>query len=496
VGRPEPPLTKEYERRLSKTSEALCAPTSHTVGSSSRMPGGLDMTVSRTVQREFVVSDQGDNVWRRLIEWSIQRPLIALLPLLVAYAGIILIAARNRNILGLDEEGYVSFAVNLTRGYYSPPDAIDLWWGPGYPLVLVPFVLLSLPWLAAKLLNALFLFGAVWYFYRSLTMYLSEGRALFFALLLGIYPPQTREIYQMMTEPFVTFLIAAFSFHFCQMHQSHRVSKRQLILASGLVAYLAITKVIFGYVIAAVIIALSAHYLWKREHATARSLAVFVLALAMCVPYLSYTYSLTGKPFYWGTSGGMSLYWMSSPYSGDLGDWNYWDGVRERWDGTKEKVPQIEKNHRDFFESIRGLDQVERDDRFKAQAIYNITHYPKKFMANWAANIGRLLFSYPFSYTEQKVTTYFYLLPNMFVVVLAVLCVYPSYRGRRLIPYEVACLLLVASFALVANSLVSAYERHFHVLVPIVGLWIALTLGRIVRIEIRQHPAAGVARTC
>ena len=41
---------------------------------------------------------------------------------------------------------------------------------------------------------------------------------------------------------------------------------------------------------------------------------VYALALVWCLPYLAHTYSLTGRWFYWGSSGGMSLYWMSTPY--------------------------------------------------------------------------------------------------------------------------------------------------------------------------------------
>ena len=44
-----------------------------------------------------------------------------------------------------DECGYIKFAENLIKGFYSPesPD-IDLWWGPGFPLFLVPFKLFGI----------------------------------------------------------------------------------------------------------------------------------------------------------------------------------------------------------------------------------------------------------------------------------------------------------------------------------------------------------------
>jgi hypothetical protein len=52
---------------------------------------------------------------------------------------------------------------------------------------------------------------------------------------------------------------------------------------------------------------------------------------------------------------------------------------------------------------------LERDDAFKAQALRNIAAHPAKYLRNWLANVGRLLFSYPYSYTEQKTSTFFYL---------------------------------------------------------------------------------------
>ncbi len=64
------------------------------------------------------------------------------------------------------------------------------------------------------------------------------------------------------------------------------------------------------------------------------------MALIWCVPYLLMTYSLTGKPFYWGSSGGLSLYWMSTPYDTEMGDWFSKIDVKER--------PEL-FHHRDFL---------------------------------------------------------------------------------------------------------------------------------------------------
>lgn len=62
---------------------------------------------------------------------------------------------------------------------------------------------------------------------------------------------------------------------------------------------------------------------------------------------------------------------------------------------------------------------------FKEQAISNIRHHPLKYMANWLAKMGRLLFSYPYSFTAQKLSTYFYV-PNVFLAFLFVLSMMPA----------------------------------------------------------------------
>jgi len=74
---------------------------------------------------------------------------------------IIITVVFSKVILIGDESRYLMFAENITRGYYSqPPPNISLWNGPGYPLLLVPFVLINSLKLA-KIFNAIFLYFSV-----------------------------------------------------------------------------------------------------------------------------------------------------------------------------------------------------------------------------------------------------------------------------------------------------------------------------------------------
>jgi len=377
-----------------------------------------------------------------------------------------------------DEGGYVAYATRLSQGHLYPLSDISLWWGPGYPIVLIPFVLLKLPWLAAKLLNAFFLFGALLYFHRALILWLNKTHAVILTFILGLYPPFWREVHLLLTENLVFFLICGFMFHFCKLYGESKNSRFHLVIASAFLGYLALTKVFFGYVIIVGLLSFLVIYLWQKKEHLKKTTYVYLLALVWCVPYLVYTHSLTNKIFYWGTSGGMSLYWMSTPYSNELGDWFSIQDVQ-----TNPELAQ----HQEFFDKLVDLPQVERDNEFKKQALYNIAHYPKKYLINWTANVGRILFSYPFSYTQQKITTFFYLIPNIFIVVLFVLSIYPTILSRKSIPYEMYALLYFSFIAFFGTSLLSAYDRQFRPLVPILLLWLAFFYTRVLIIKLRPE---------
>ncbi len=408
--------------------------------------------------------------------WGMNREKLKFLPLFLFYLAFILIASDAG--FQKDEDRYALYAANLAQGYYSPPGEVDLWAGPGYPLVLLPFVLLELPWLAAKLLNALFLFGAVLYFYSTLRLYVRPRPALASALLLGFYLPFFKDLHLLMTETLAVFLVCGFACHFSRLAQGH--DGFHLGLASFYLGYLALTKIIFGYVLVAGLGLFLVLGLWRwRERWLLKAAAVYGLALVVCLPYLLYTYSLTHQVFYWGNSGGMSLYWMSTPYDGELGDWFSFKQVREN--------PALARNHQHFFSRIEELPGVSRDDAFKRQAVANITRRPMKFAENWAANVGRLVFDYPYSFKEQKLSTYYYIVPNMFLVVLGLLSLYPAAVHYRRIPLEIYGLLAFNLVTFVGASLLSAYNRQFVPLAPIFFLWITYVLVHLVEVRVRPQ---------
>lgn len=401
---------------------------------------------------------------------------VKFLPLLFLYVSIVLMFSIN-DFQG-DEASYAWYAQNLSHGYYCDANNVELWTPPGYPIALLPFAIFGAPWLAARLLNAIFLFGVVMYFYHALLFYMKNKKALCFSYLLGLYLPMVRHVHLLLPESLAFFLISGFLFYFCKLYNDVKNKRISFIFASGYLACLALTKALFGYVILIIIPLLLFLYGWKRRAVLKKALMVFLIAFLFCMPYLFYTYSLTGRVLYWKNRGSMSLYWLSSPYHNELGNWYH--------ETYLEKIPSLAENHQDFFDKISDLNYIQKDDKLLRQAIKNIKGHPVKFIKNWTANIGRMLFSYPFSYTPQKLSTFFYIIPNMFIIVLSFLCIYPSYVRRRTMPCEISVLFLFAFIAFIRNSLFSAYSRHFSILVPIVALWMFFTITNILKIEIRR----------
>lgn len=386
---------------------------------------------------------------------------------------VVLALGRSADFVG-DESFYVHYAGQLLDLLAGRGGAPDLGTGPGYPALLLPLAALKPAWLWWRLPNALLLFGAVLYVHATLRLYLSRRAAFGFAFLFGVYPNLLKESFLILSEPLAMWLMCAFVFHFCRAQRDPR--RWAHTLAAGVfAAWLVLTKVFFAYVFLVIGAVGAVLYAARRSRVALVTLVVSALALGLCVPYLSYTHARTGRTFFWAYTGGEALYWMSTPYWGEWGAWQSQD-LRED--------ERLIAHHGAFLDSLPDS-RLEREPALRAKALENIRAHPGKYALNWLANVGRLLFAYPFGYRRQTPLTFLLMVPNMLLVVPAILCVYPTVRGRRALPPELGVLLAFAAVAFGGTSLLAAYERQFRILVPILGTWVAFTLTRIVRIEIR-----------
>lgn len=399
---------------------------------------------------------------------------IKLLPFLALYLIVSIFFADD--ILDGDEKRYFGFAENLTKGFYSPPfPNIKLWAGPGYPLFLAPFVFFNSPLCVLRILNAVLIYFSLIISYQTFTFHSSIKNSLLFTILLGLYFPIYEVLPSIQTESLSWFLISLVCFLFIKNFLTTAISRKYIILAALSIGFLAMTKVIFGYVIVIMLFISIVLFLFPEFRISAKkSFLIFFFSLIFCLPWLFYTYSLTNKLFYWGNSGSMSLYTMSSPYEDELGDW------------TRHEDLLINPNHHVFMDSVLKLTPIEREEAYQSAAIQNIKKYPKKYFTNWLANTGRLFFSYPYSNSKQTINSYYTIIPNMFIVVLMLFAIGISIVYYKKVPDAILLLLLFMVIYLFGSTLVSAYRRMFYITIPFWFVFFNYIFTHFVSIKIKN----------
>ncbi|MEP6811396.1 MAG: hypothetical protein ABI990_00250 [Actinomycetota bacterium] len=397
-------------------------------------------------------------------------PELALLPFLLVFVAVPLLAPANSNLYD-DEAGYVGLAKYLSAGHYlsgrddlvgGGPAYPNLWFGPGLPLVLTPFVALHLPLTVIRLLGPVFLFGAVVLFYRLLRLAVPEKSALVGAAALGLYVPLYTVIAFVHSEALAVLLVVAAMYATALYLRDGR--RLQLFAAAGSLAWLALTRIAFGWVLAILLGAYLLAWAVRRSQALRRLVVVQVLALALCTPWLAYTYSVTGKGFYWGSSGALSLYWMSSPYSGDRGDWHGADSVFE----DASLAP-----HRPFFRSLAGLDLNAQNSKLEHAAVSNIRHHPFKFVRNVVDNVSRMVFNTPYSFKGPKPTTLVYAIPGGLLIAGLLASMVRALLRRRALPIEASALGAFAAATIALHAVLSGYPRLLLPIVP-VAIWLVV----------------------
>jgi hypothetical protein len=389
-------------------------------------------------------------------------------PFLLLY--LLIIFFFNGSLKG-DEERYLFFANNLCKGFYSPPPPyIYLDNGPGYPLLLALGLKLHLPILVMRLFNAAFLYLSIIFIFKTCNLYLDFKKSLIFALIFGVYYPFYQFLVILYSELISIFLITGF-IYFVHKRTENRPIFQSLILPAIFLGYLALTKVIFGYIITVSIIGLFIFYLIYRYAEIKRLLYIALLSLALCVPYLVYTYSLTHQILYWGGNKD-TLYWMSSPHKEELGDWHPED-LREN--------EALIKNHMQFIDSIQNFPYMLKNEAYTKKSIQNIKEHPERYIMNVFANAGRMFFNYPFSYNRHGNIWFVdvaYMLVNMFFVValFIILLLFLFYFKRTGIKTGYLLLFILVYFG--ASLLVSAEKRMFFPLVPIIMTTAAFYLSQ------------------
>jgi len=403
-----------------------------------------------------------------------QIPLVLLL-LFIIYCAIILLFA-DRTLIG-DEVGYSMYADNITHGFYTDSNDVNIWWDPGYPLILALFKILHFPVILTKLFNSVFYFIAIILFYKISISFAEEKKALLFTFLLGLWPPYIRQLVYQNSEPLSCMLIAIIFYYSYFLLKNKEIIYSKIIILSLALGYLAFTKAIFGYVIVTCIVILFLIFAFPKNKTSVKiSLLALIGAIIFCLPYLFYTYNLTGKIFFWSNGGGVNVYHSTTPFSNEYGDW--------LGNNIYEDNQQAMQNHKDALNETKNLKALEKDDKFKELGIKNFKNQPVKSLYNWFCGVGRLMFNYPFSYTLQKPDTYFFILPNMFLFTFLFISIGVLIKYRKAFPYAFSFTILFSIVYLGETSLVAAVARYTAIVYPLFFSIILYVFTKIIKIEI------------
>jgi len=437
---------------------------------------------------------------------QLNNPYLLFLPFLLVYIGYVLIVQKS--VLWGDEIRHYDEAMRFASGHFIKPGGpVEIRNGPGYPLFITLFLWLHIPLLLLKLLNAVVTYLSIVLLFKSMRYYVSYRLALLVCVFWGCYFHNLDFMPYLYSENVAVFLSVFLLFLSIKAIHNQNVLKNKYVYLAGLVfAYLALTKVIFGYVIICMLgINVLLLFFMPKAGSIKKTALINLVALLAVVPYLSLTYSLTGKVFYWASSGGNNLYWMSSYYPGEYGSWFSatmleMDSISHKPGDSKRKVDiidkgaayipgtidSIQKHHEAAYKDIYRFDGVQRDEAFKKHFFENVKAHPKKYLINCFSNIGRMLFNFPYSYSTQKPGTLLRIPLNGIVVLFTLLCMLPTILNWRKLPYLSRYFLFFSAVYFGGSILGSAELRMFSIIAPLLLFWIAVILEQFVRIRLKS----------
>lgn len=365
-----------------------------------------------------------------------------------------------------DELRYLQCARYITEGYLTPTDNPDYVNGPGYPAVLALFVHWDGPrYLCVRLLHAGLITGAALLLFLTVAYHAGRRWALAGALFLLLHPNTMRITPQLLTEPLTLLCMCAFMWSFCRAQRAEKWVPWALLCAFAL-AWLILTRVMFGHVTVAMLVFGSVGWLfWKglRKPLT-RLLAVLITALIFCLPYLADTREKTGKLYAWSTNSGEVLYWLTSTNPGECGNWfDYHDAMTHR---------DLAPHHREFFERITKLPALQRDAAFMEAAKENIKANPKGVLQNWVCNVVRLCFNTPRSHKPEELKTAVIIAFNGPLLLMVLLSLWLVWKNPSSLPPEVWMIWIFAGIYFGGSTLASSLARYFLVIIP--PLWVAV----------------------
>src|SRR3954471_6736429 len=387
------------------------------------------------------------------------REALRVAPLVALYVAICALAQPGPHPVR-DEQDLLAAAARMLDGQVVPSGHVTdprayLWHGPGLVVFLAPLVRLHLPLVAIRFVEPVLLGCAVLLFHRLLRVRLGPRASLAWTYAFGLYVPFFSVLPHVHKEPLCILLVVA---GMLALTRGLADGRRLPLAGAGLaLGALTMVRLEYGWVTFALLAVAVLGWVRRRHSVTARRLvAVAAVGVAACAPWLVYTYSLTGRPLYWGSSSGLSLFWMSPTLPGQTGQWYAPDRVL----GDRALAP-----YRPLFRRLQTCDPVRSDLWLRDRAAANIRARPAGYARNLAANVTRLFFAIPMRPLLAPLGLGAYLLVNS-LLLIGLAWSAALLRRRRSAAPEAAPIAIFAAVAIAVHVPPSASPRMLLPIVP------------------------------
>lgn len=402
------------------------------------------------------------------------RELAWLAPLVVLYFAATLIATPGADPVR-DEPALLEAARHMLDGHLVPPEPtlnprIYLWHGPGSVALLLPFVALGLPLEAMRLTGPLLLSVGLLLFHHGIRTRIAPRPALAWSYAFGLYVPFLSVITEVHKEPLSIVLVLAGMLALGR--GLARPSTPALIAAGLALAALTMVRVEYGWVAIALLALALLGWAVRRDSGTLRRLSLAAaVAVVACLPWLAYTQHVTGKPLYWGSSSGLSLFWMSPTLPGETGQWR--EPISVPVDPTLAPL-------RPLFAEAARQDPTTADETLHAAAMDNIRADPTRYARNVLANATRLFFTVPMRPQLSPLRIGANVLFNGALLLGLAWALATWWRRRPPLPPETAAVVAFAVIGVAIHLPASASPRMLLPLVPAL-LWLIAQVAAGVR---------------
>ena len=383
-----------------------------------------------------------------------------------------------------DQSRYLDQVDNLIEGHYANPNDPHVKNGPGYPFFLVVFKIIHAPLILPRLFNLGFMLGAVYFFYKTLSIYLEEKTSLLLSLALGLHPLAIYRLADLLTEIISIFLLAGFMYLFILALRSKEWRWKLMIGAGLFLGYLILTKVIFNYVALACGLLFLGLGLVTRNTALLKAPVIFFFSLIMCLPFLVYMYQLTGKVYSWGTNSGEILFYRATEYDDEAGNW-YSTKFIINEDEEKEgyNVAPLQERYGELLRSLSDMPRMQRDSILQKVAVEKLKAHPDLYVKNILSSLSRMFFNMPMSFRYQRVVDLVYIIPNVILLILLAVSILISLKFRKTFPPELWITLFFFLIFVGGMGLLNARGRYLVTILPIFLLFPLATLFQYIKIE-------------